>query len=300
MRIIWSPFYYAIPALLKLISIGQPLTLKLSVLASGTVLLDGQPIAMDALDRKLDSADKQSTAIWYYREAAAKDPPPEALAVIQLVAKHKLRVSMSSRPDFSDYVDARGVSHPRVVGPLKMPQVVAASNIEEIFDHIRKLAAGDQGQGALVILRPNRTYLVAPKMKENPELQRFAGSLANLLPPGVQRNVAVIANTDFGTQSPAVADVDQAIPFFGLLMGLSYLGHAVWVFEGHASALEAGARNADALIVDSAMVPLLHSGWLETARAAMRSANILVHDRASSQLRVVSKLGSADRLEFGA
>lgn len=274
--------------------------LKLSVLASGVVLLDGEAIAMDALDRKLESADKQSTAIWYYREAAAKDPAAEAQAVIQLVVKHKLRISMSSQPDFSDYLDAGGVSHPRVPAPVRMPDVVAASNIGEIFDHIRKLAAGDQGQGALVILRPNRTYLVAPKMNENPELQKFADSLAHLLPPGVQRNVAVIANTDFGTQAPSVYEVDKAIPFFGLLMGLSYLGHAVWVFEGHASAFQAGIRNADALIVDSALVPLLPAGWLDTARAAMRSANILVHDRASFQLRVVSKLGSAGALEFGA
>lgn len=273
--------------------------LKLSVLATGAVLLDGDLIAMGALDAKLASVDKQSTTIWYYREAAAKNPPPEAQAVIQLVVKHKLRISMSSQPDFSDYVDAKGVSHPRVAAAApRMPDVVVPSNIAEIFENIRKLAAGDKGQGGLVILRPNRTYLTVPRMPDNPELKKFADGLAHLVPPGVQRNIAVIANTNF--EPPTVAAVDQAIPFFGLLMGLSYLGHAVWVFEGHASALEAGLHDADALLVDSAVVPSLAPGWLDTARSTMRSANILVHDRATYQLRVVSKLGAADSLGFNA
>ncbi len=267
-------------------------------------MLDGQPIEMDALDRKLQAADKETTAIWYYREAAAKDPPPHAMAVIQLVIKHKLRISISSRPDFSDYVDGKGVSHPRAPQAVgRMPEVVEASNIGDIFESIRKIAAGDKGQGGLVILRPNRTYLVVPPMPESPELKKFAEGLAHLIPAGVQRNVAVIANTEFGSgaQTPSVAEVNQAIPFFGLLMGLSYLGHAVWVFEGHASAFQAGCWNADALLVDSAIVPLLPAGWQQTARAALRNANILLHDRATFQLRVVSSAGAAtDRLEFTA
>lgn len=266
------------------------------------VLLDGQRIEMDALDRKLSSVDKQGTGIWYYREAAAGEPHPQAMAVIQLVVKHKLRISMSSKPDFSDYVDAKGVSHLRVTQPdPRMPDVIVAANIDEIFEKVRHIASGEQRQGGLVILRPNRSYLVVPRMPDNPGLKKFASGLSHLLPAGVQRNVAVIANTEFGDQTPSVTDVDQAIPFFGLLMALSYLGHAVWIFEGHPSALEAGCRDSDALIADSARIPLLPVDWQDVARAAMRSPNILVHDRATFQLRIVSKLGKLNnRLEFNA
>ncbi len=275
--------------------------LKLSVLASGEVLLDGKPIEMSALDRTLQSADKGTTAVWYYREAASKEAPPHAMAVIQLVVQHKLRISISSKPDFSDYVDAKGVSHPRVAQAIaRMPDVVVPANIGEIFENVRKIAAGDKGEGGLVILRPNRTYLVVPPMPESPELKKFADGLGHLVPAGVQRNVAVISSTEFGAgPMPSVAEVNNAIPFFGLLMGLSYLGHAVWVFEGHPSAFQAGCWNADALLVDSAIIPLLPPDWQETARAAMRNANILVHDRATFQLRLVSKVGDAsDRLAF--
>ncbi len=278
------------------------MVLKLSALASGEILLDGKPVDLGALDRALEAADKQ-TAVWYYRESAGQEPHPNAMAAIQLVVKHKLRISLSSKPDFSDYVDAKGISHPRTAqGNARMPDVVLAANIGEIFEKIRQLASGEKNQGGVVILRPNRTYLTVPPMQESPELKKFADGLGRLIPPGVQRNVAVISNTDFGANStPSVAEVNAAIPFFGLLMGLAYLGHAVWIFEGHPSALQAGCWNADALLVDSAMLPLLPNGWQQTAREAMRSPNILVHDRATFQLKVVSKLGAAnDRLEFSA
>ena len=276
------------------------MVIKLSALASGEILLDGKPIPLEALGQALQAADKQTT-VWYYREGAAQQPHPNALAAIQLVVKHKLRISLSSKPDFSDYVDAKGVSHPRAAqGSARLPEVVEAANIGEIFEKIRKIASGEKGQGGVVILRPNRTYLIVPPMPESPELKKFADGLARLIPPGVQRNVAVISNTEFGDgATPSVTEVNKAIPFFGLLMGLAYLGHAVWIFEGHASALQAGCWNADALLVDSAMLPLLPGGWQQTVREAMRSPNILVHDRATFQLRVVSKLGAGnDRLEF--
>ena len=278
------------------------MVLKLSALASGELLLDGKPIQLEALERTLEAADKDTTGVWYYREAAGQEQHSNAKAVVDLVIKHKLRISLSSKADFSDYVDAKGVSHPRAAQAVTaMPEVVASANIGEIFEKIRKLAAGEKGQGGLVILRPDRNYLVVPPMPENPELKKFAAGLAHMFPGGVQRNIAVISNTAFGggPGAPTIADVDKAIPFFGLLMGLSYLGHAVWAFEGHASALQAGCWNADALLVDSAMLPLLPSSWQETARGAMRNANILVHDRATFQLRVISKVGAgSDGLGF--
>ncbi|MFA7006063.1 MAG: hypothetical protein WC429_18610, partial [Verrucomicrobiia bacterium] len=41
------------------------------------------------------------------------EPPPIWKDVMDVVAKHRLPISMSSKPDFSDFVDEKGVSHPR-------------------------------------------------------------------------------------------------------------------------------------------------------------------------------------------
>ena len=82
-------------------------------------------------------------------------------------------------------------------------------------------------------------------------------------------------------------------------MGLNYIGHAVWIFEGNASAFAAGCLDADVLIVDSAKLPALRPGWQDAAASVMRNANILVHNRENFRLVIVRKAGTGtSQLEF--
>ena len=279
-------------------------TLKISVLASGAVLVDGQPVALDRLDGMLRELKAGKGTVWYFREAAA-NPEAVGLQVMKLVSEHRLPVSMSTRPDFSDYVDARGISHPRSgaaaapSGP-QMPDVAPVGDIEEVFAQVRKTASGEGGPRGLVLVRPDRRLLLMPALEASPKLTEMAAGMERLIPSDVKRNVAVIADTGFaGGAKPDLAQASKAIPFLGLLTGLNYIGHSLWVFEGHSSALAAGLRDADVLIVDSGMAPHLEKGWQETAAAVMRNANILLHDRASFKLRFVRKVGErTDGLDF--
>jgi hypothetical protein len=86
---------------------------KVTVMASGAVLLDGQPTTLPELDARLASLKATGGAVWYHRENPAADPPPSGKDVVQMIIKHQLPVSMSARPDFSDWVDEKGVSRPR-------------------------------------------------------------------------------------------------------------------------------------------------------------------------------------------
>jgi len=281
------------------------LVLKLSVLSSGAVLLDGQPIRFEELQRALETAKRDEGIVWYYRESAAQAPPQHALKVLNLVVQNQLRISLSSKPDFSDYVDSKGVSHPRtptepfldrnvmteVADGLPMPEVDYRNDIEEIFANARRTAAGDRRRAALVVLRPDRRTLVLPAMAQTPALKHAALSLERLVPANVKRNIAVIAYTVFPSTEPNIHEVGRSIPFLGMLMGLTYIGHAVWVFEGHPSAFEAGSRYADVLIVDSAMLAALQEDWEDCAAVVMRNPNILVHDRGTFQLRILRKVG---------
>jgi len=104
-----------------------------------------------------------------------------------------------------------------------------------------------------------------------------------MISPKVKRNIAAIAYTEL----EAVAEAPTTIPFFGILMGLAYIGHSVWIFEGHSSALAAGCKDADVLIVDSSMVPFLRNDWAPTASGVMRQAEIYLHDRATYSLRKI-------------
>ncbi len=76
-----------------------------------------------------------------------------------------------------------------------------------------------------------------------------------------------------------------AIPFFGLLRKLGYLGHAVWIFEGHVSAMAAGCQDADVLIVDDGMMPYLPGNWRSVATRAMRGSEVHVFERKTGSLR---------------
>ena len=97
---------------------------------------------------------------------------------------------------------------------------------------------------------------------------------------------------------PSLSDISKAIPSSASWSAVLH-GHAVWVFEGHPSTLAAGCRDADMLVVDSVMRPLLAPGWEDEAAGAMRNVNILVHDRATFQLAAIRKCGdNGDRLQF--
>jgi hypothetical protein len=97
-------------------SSGRPV-LKVSVLESGKVLADGQAVTLDQLDLRLGETKLHRGVVWYYREHPEKDAVGPLAHTVQqvldLVMKHKLAISMSTKPDFSDYVDEDGRSHPR-------------------------------------------------------------------------------------------------------------------------------------------------------------------------------------------
>jgi hypothetical protein len=131
--------------------------------------------------------------------------------------------------------------------------------------------------------------------------------MGKMIPPGPPRNVAVISPTEFaitpGDEGPAKTSAEllaagKAIPFFGLLTGLAYSGHSVWVFDGQSYALEHACRDADVLLIDSILATKLTTKTVADAAAVMRNANILVHDRTSFGLKVLRKVGTSDKLEF--
>jgi len=169
----------------------------------------------------------------------------------------------------------------------RMPEVDFPPKLEDIFDKARKAAAEDtaptKGKNRqVVVVTPGRTVMLHPCPAPGTMSQQAVESVEKLMPSKTQRNVAVIAYTELKALR---ADVVKAIPFYGLLTGLAYIGHAVWVFEGHSSALASGCREADLLIADCEMVPFLTGDWMRTASSVMRRALIFAHDRATFSLR---------------
>lgn len=233
--------------------------LKVSVLQAGDLLLDGRAITLSELEMAMQEAAKTSETVWYYREAAAGEPPAIALTVMQLIARNKLPVRLFTTPDF------------------------APSALDAAFDKIREAAAG----GKVLILRPDSKTLSIRGVDPAHAPPAARAAIERMLPSAVKRNIAVLADTSWSTApAPDLQAANAAIPFFGMLLGFSGAGHSVWVIgTGTMPLLLAAAREADVLLVDDLRIGGLPQNWKTVVAAVMRGKQILLYDRSVNQLR---------------
>jgi biopolymer transport protein ExbD len=85
---------------------------KVAVSAKGAVWLDGKATTVDALRERLAELKKRNGVVWYYRESAGAEPPPQAMQVMKLIIDARLPISMSTKPDYSDVLLPDGSTRP--------------------------------------------------------------------------------------------------------------------------------------------------------------------------------------------
>ncbi len=177
-----------------------------------------------------------------------------------------------------------------------MPEVDVPRDLDARFARARRIASGDEvvanphdrveGQRHLVIVTPGRMCMMNPCPRPGTMQASVVAAIEQLAPSSKPLTIAVIALTELRSLRASLA---KAIPFVGYLLGLAYVGHTVVVFEGHASALRAGCRDADLLIVDEAMIPFLSPDWLSVAWSVMRAPQALVFSRTGTLKRLTRK-----------
>ncbi len=86
---------------------------KVAVTKAGAISYNGEPTTLEKLRAQLAQLRQANGAVWYYREAAEGEPPPEAMEVVKLVIENRLPISMSTKPDYSDVVLPDGTVKPR-------------------------------------------------------------------------------------------------------------------------------------------------------------------------------------------
>ncbi|HEY59503.1 MAG TPA: hypothetical protein G4N92_02280 [Anaerolineae bacterium] len=159
----------------------------------------------------------------------------------------------------------------------RMPEVDVRPDIEQVFVRARQEAEKETvlPDGThlrrVIIVTPGRLLVAKDSFPPGSMPQKNLEVFESLVPSRDKRRIAVIAYTYLEALK---ADIRKAIPSFDYLLGFAYQGHTVWVFEGHVSALEAGCRDADLLLVDSAMLPYLVPDWHKRAKKSMRNAII--------------------------
>ena len=257
--------------------------MKVSVLASGRILLDEREVSLAELEEELRAAKIRGATVQYYRENPRSEAPPEADAVMKLITANRLRIALFTEPDFR-----------------RDSNVIEFPGFEVLFSKVRRQAAASRG---VSIVRPDQSWFVLPAPPQGTIDAKMINVVKGVIPSEQPRNVAAVAAAgalaiDAG-QTPAMPDVARRVPFFGLLIGLAYTGHAVWMFEASSALMSAGCEDADVLIIDSNALATLPSGWAVDAGAVMRNPNILVYDRHRQKVGAMRTAGEVPgRIEF--
>ena len=84
--------------------------LKVAVFTDGRLTVDGTAATIQSLQVSLSALSEKNGVVWYYREAGQQEPPPIAIEVMKMVVDARLPIQLSSRPDYSDYIDENGRS----------------------------------------------------------------------------------------------------------------------------------------------------------------------------------------------
>lgn len=180
-----------------------------------------------------------------------------------------------------------------MIGASGMPTVEVPPDTEERFAKARLIASGKKpanpsadtaGERCIVVVTPGRTFAILRCPRANSMPPNAVQALEKIAPSSRPLNVAVIAYLQI---DPLLEKHLKATPVVGLIIGLSCIGHNVIVFEGHPSALNAGCRDAEMLVVDETMIPHLQKGWEHAAWTVMRGPDILICGRNGALKRLI-------------
>jgi hypothetical protein len=250
---------------------------NVSVLASGKILLDEREVSLRELEEAFDEARVNGTVVYYTREKPHEQAPTEAEAVMKMITDRRLRVALTGATN-----------------------VIAVPGIEAFFAKVRKRAAESRG---VSLVRPDRTHFILPSPPEGSIGAQMVEGVKAVIPSDQPRCIAAMtapgALAGDPSQKPSLPEVAKRVPFMGLLVGLAYTGHAVWMYEGSAEWAAAGCEEADVLIVDSDAIATLPADWAVDAARVMRNANVLAYDRSRHKIGAIRTAGEVPgRIEF--
>jgi len=95
----------------------RPQDVQVGIVHEAVVILDGHPSTLADVDARFRTAEKAGGMVWYFRDPSTAKSDADMQAAHQLfdlIARHHLSITLSSKSDYSDYVDMQdGSLHPR-------------------------------------------------------------------------------------------------------------------------------------------------------------------------------------------
>ncbi len=92
---------------------SEPQVGRVKLTAAGQIFYENERVTLPQLEERLRTLAQQNGVVMYYRADPAGEPPAGAQEVFETLMAARLPISLSSKPDFSDYIDEDGNSRPR-------------------------------------------------------------------------------------------------------------------------------------------------------------------------------------------
>jgi hypothetical protein len=177
---------------------------------------------------------------------------------------------------------------------------------KDVFTAARKLGRGDGARYVVLIQKNQNLHCLTCALPGSMSAASLE-EVERVIPSAVSRDVVIISATELQLdptdelKRPGTGEIQaagRAIPFFGLALGMAYLGHCVWIFDGQPTALLEGCRRADLLIIDSIKAGELTTKSVGAMAKVMRNENMLIFDRSTRALRLLRAVGPSNRIGF--
>jgi hypothetical protein len=88
-------------------------TIQVQSLRSGVIKVNGKPVTLIGLSEALEQIKSKMGSVLYYREGPDQKPTEHQTETFKAIVSAGVPLSMSSKPDFSDFIGPDGVSQPR-------------------------------------------------------------------------------------------------------------------------------------------------------------------------------------------
>ena len=187
--------------------------------------------------------------------------------------------------------------------PAQMPTISPRRDIRRCFADARRLSAGTHGERRVVVIAPDGTLILVPvPAPENADRSLLRDVRAALAPhqEPVTGLVITAINGTSGIQrrGRSFFKLLPLVPNLSYLVGAACLGNTVVAFEGHANDFPVGCEDADMLILDDGMVPLLRPDWAAIALKLLRQPRVILFGR-DGRLRKLDQLVEVESPESG-
>jgi hypothetical protein len=172
---------------------------------------------------------------------------------------------------------------PSMISP-SMPTISPRRDIRRCFTDARRLSAGAHGTRWVVIIAADGTLVNIPVPGAADADQTLLRDVRLALSPNKEPHTGLTItaiNCTTGAQRRARSFHKKLslVPNLSYLVGAACLGNTVVSFEGHPTDFVAGCIDADMLLLDDGMIPLVQPDWAVIAVKTLRQPRIILFGR---------------------